>query len=331
MLFRQNLNEAQDKLEELTQVSHQNINNVLKQYFTSINPISDVGETLISIVPKMDFEEWYQHAMDSRGGMLGSGSMEWPINVEERLSLQYQLIQSMANDSIDVSDFAFDFTHQGSNINDSNRAFVSQVIAPFHKDMLRVITPYIEGQENRANSDEISSGNNTVYFTTSPVQTTRAVVLSSAALLDSIASYKEKVRGDNYFRSKHPEHAADLLMFLEGFQNNLELLIAEIPENKLGSVVQETDEINSWRERFWPSVQEEFQKYTSPEAMAKAAVPAAIVLGASALGLLIGGGAVGAMAGGLIGNIIVGHAKPKEITDKIGKALQSDVPEPPHQ
>ena len=64
MLFRQNLNEAQDKLEELTQVSHQNINNVLKQYFNSINPISDLGETLISIVPKMDFEEWYQRAMD---------------------------------------------------------------------------------------------------------------------------------------------------------------------------------------------------------------------------------------------------------------------------
>ncbi len=329
MSFRQDLEEARDKLDELSDASHQNIDNVLKQYFNAINPISDVGETLVVNLPEMDFEEWYQRAMDSRGGMVGSGRLEWPINTEERLSLQYQLIQSMANGSVDISDFAFDFTHQGGQIDHSNRAFVSQVFVPFHKDMLRVITPYVQDLENGENSGESSSGKGTVYFTTPPVPTSRTVVLSSAALLDSIATYKEKIRGDNYLRGNHPEHAANLLVFLEELHSNLETLIAEIPAGKIGSTVQDTEEIKSWCERFWPSVQEEFQKYTSPEAMAKAAVPAAIVLGASALGLLIGGGAVGAMAGGLIGNIIVGHSKPKALTDKIEKALQSDVPEPP--
>lgn len=156
------------------------------------------------------------------------------------------------------------------------------------------------------------------------INTKRVVVLSSAALLDSVVQYREKVRGDNFLHGKYPEYAKELLEFLQILETNLELLIADIPITDHSLPTQENNEIELWGSRFWPLVKTEFEKYTSPENMAKSAVPAAIVLGASTLGLLIGGGAVGAGAGAFIGNTIVGHAKPKELSDKIEKALTSD-------
>lgn len=149
-----------------------------------------------------------------------------------------------------------------------------------------------------------------------------ALIFSSASLLDSILVYREKIRGDNHLGSNHPEHKEELLEFLDWLSAAVEELVLQAPITANLQTLETEPTVVSWRVQYWQNAKAEFAKYTSAESVAKTTVPAAIVLGASAIGLLIGGGAVGAGAGALIGNSIVGHAKPKEFTDKIESALE---------
>ena len=154
------LKEVRDRLEELTHASHQDIGLVMKQYFHPIRPESKVGSLLLETIPSTDFNEWFSEALSTRGGMVGSGQLNWPLDTDERVSLQYQLIQAIANEELDLSDVVHDFIYDGpsSNINDCNYAFIIRVIVPFHNDLLRVLEPHIESSEN---NNDIAQRNTT--------------------------------------------------------------------------------------------------------------------------------------------------------------------------
>jgi len=157
----------------------------------------------------------------------------------------------------------------------------------------------------------------------------KSVILTSAALLDSIAEYREHLRGDNYLASEHKDHYDQVLSFLDWLYPAIQELILSIPYETEGKSLLNEESVKSWRHQYWPKAKEEFAKYTSPDSVAKATIPAAIVLTSSSLGLLLGtgtvlGAAAGASAGAFIGNTLVGHAKPKELTDKIEEAFEPD-------
>lgn len=156
----------------------------------------------------------------------------------------------------------------------------------------------------------------------------KSVVLTSAALLDSIATYREQLRSNNYLSSEHAEHLNELVEFLDWLYSSVQELILRIPNETEGKPLLQELEVRSWREQYWPKATAEFANYTSPESVAKATVPAVIVLTTSAIGLLLGAGtlfgaAAGAGAGAYIGNTLIGHAKPKELTEKIEDSLES--------
>ena len=152
----------------------------------------------------------------------------------------------------------------------------------------------------------------------SPAASKHALVLTVANLIESIGVYREKIRGDNQLFINAPARKSELIKFLDKLSNDLELLIKIIDTGN-----ENYTEIENWREQYWTTTKREIEKYVSPENLAKSTVPSAIVFGASAIGFLIGGGAVGAAAGTYVGSTIVGHAKPKDVTEKAIESLDS--------
>lgn len=140
------LKEARDRLDELFLTSFQNMEGALERYIKLFRPESPAGEVLSELLTESDFVQWYNETCDGHHGGVGSGKLDWPPDIKQRVYLQYHLLEGMCGPHIDLDNFAHMFTYVGPNINDNNTAFIEQVIVPFHNDVLRLLTPAIEAQ-----------------------------------------------------------------------------------------------------------------------------------------------------------------------------------------
>jgi len=145
--------DAKSRLEEVSRASHQNIDDALKRYAHALSRTGPVGTELAELLPAVDFNSWYQSALATKGGMVGSAKLNWPLEPEDRVALQYELVHRIAAEEIDLTDFTYTFTHEANNFNANNYAFFERVLVPFHNDLVRIMTPLVE-TENEAEANE---------------------------------------------------------------------------------------------------------------------------------------------------------------------------------
>jgi len=115
--------DAKSRLEEVSRASHQNIDDALKRYAHALSRTGPVGTELAELLPAVDFNSWYQSALATKGGMVGSAKLNWPLEPEDRVALQYELVHRIAAEEIDLTDFTYTFTHEANNFNANNYAF----------------------------------------------------------------------------------------------------------------------------------------------------------------------------------------------------------------
>ena len=59
----------------------------------------------LTSVESVDFDAWYTDRKSTIGGMVGSGQLSFPTNLDERLSLMYQLLRKINAEEVDFLDF----------------------------------------------------------------------------------------------------------------------------------------------------------------------------------------------------------------------------------
>jgi hypothetical protein len=92
----------------------------------------------ISMLPAVDFDAWWQAASSTRGGRVGSGSLNWPTDRAERVSIQLRLLEAMTGSQIDLTDFALDFCYASSRYDDNLFQFSQRVLRPFLRDFVEL-------------------------------------------------------------------------------------------------------------------------------------------------------------------------------------------------
>lgn len=154
--------DAKHRLEEVSRASHQNVDDALKRYAYTLSRTGPVGSALETILPDIDFESWYEAALSTQGSMVGSAKLTWPLEPDQRVALQYELIHRIAAAEIDLTDFAFTFTYEANSFNDNNYAFFERVLVPFHNDLIRILKPLIEAEDEEEEfgrpTGEVSAG-----------------------------------------------------------------------------------------------------------------------------------------------------------------------------
>jgi len=146
--------EAKERLSEVSNASHQNIDDALQRYNHALRSSDSLREILSDILPEVDFYSWYKSATATQGGMVGSARLSWPLDPSERMALQYELLQKLSVGIIDLTDFTYTFTYEKNSFDANNAAFVSRVLVPFHNDLIRAIEPYLQTSAGDTESEK---------------------------------------------------------------------------------------------------------------------------------------------------------------------------------
>jgi hypothetical protein len=88
-----------------------------------------------STLPSTNFDEWYANAQRTGGSMIGSGSLDWPIDRARRIALQIALCRAIAANTVDLLGFVMHFYYSGSNLSANVSSFASRVLDPMLRDI----------------------------------------------------------------------------------------------------------------------------------------------------------------------------------------------------
>ena len=110
-------------------------------------------------VESVDFEKWHTQIQSTEGSMFGSGNLSFPVNIDERLSLMYQLLLKIQRGDIDFLNFTTTFFAVGdSRIDSFIYAFNHAITEPLSRELGYRFEELIESfPENQRDSIPISS------------------------------------------------------------------------------------------------------------------------------------------------------------------------------
>ena len=118
------------------------------EYDTFVRPLKRLNAVLGSaelkgitddLKSKVDFDEFLQ-AANKPTGMVGSASLNWPVEREQELGLTICLIEKGANDPDWFRGFAHEYYYGGGKITHDLRKVTSSVLVPFNRDLKAVAT-----------------------------------------------------------------------------------------------------------------------------------------------------------------------------------------------
>jgi len=151
----------------------------------------------------IEFEDWYSGVLSSKGGMAGSGKLTFPTDLDNRLSLMYQLLLRVAKGEVGVVGFAHDFFATGDNRIDSYiQAFSDAVVEPLTRELAYRIEELEEGlpEDDReacglASIQIIHKAENVIQQSASGSRISQTINVVSQPELDTLfAELREELR-----------------------------------------------------------------------------------------------------------------------------------------
>ncbi len=154
------------------------------------------------------------------------------------------------------------------------------------------------------------------------------LLFSLASLQQQIAEFRERIRGNNQL---DPDFKRELLAFLDGLDKSLEDLANLVPPSG-DKTVPEADATSAatWLVLYKKRVLEGLKDYCAPNNVADTTLPVGVILGCGTVGALVAG-PVGFGAGAFFGQLVVRHAKPGTVGDKLKEVLEAESREETHE
>ena len=141
------LEELRATRDDLQNASRQSFEGIFERYVSLLLPDTPLGKLLQGLLPKVDFDAFWKEGMESIGGMVGSGSLKFPNDRAQRVSMQLELMSRMAKGTPSVLDVTYHFFYTGSGFSENEQSFVRQVIIPFQRDLASLISPYLQEEK----------------------------------------------------------------------------------------------------------------------------------------------------------------------------------------
>jgi hypothetical protein len=116
--------------DDVARATYANFQNSLQRLVALLEPSRELGQLAARFLPAVDFESWYEEALATQRGLVGSGRLNWPVSNGERVALQLELLKRLADGSISIADFTDEFTRVSKYFDSNVRAFGQQVFLP---------------------------------------------------------------------------------------------------------------------------------------------------------------------------------------------------------
>ena len=122
-LLRSDMNTFDDRL------------SLLMDYCRS-DEIFGVIDSQLKEVANVDFNSWYTERLATRKGMVGSADLIFPTDIDERMSIMYQLMSKIRSGEVDFSSFTHNFFASGNSTFDSEiYAFNDAIVEPLRREL----------------------------------------------------------------------------------------------------------------------------------------------------------------------------------------------------
>ncbi len=140
-----------DRLDDALRSEHRNFAQRLAEWLNLLDNSPASSQVVAELEDGLDFNAWFQHAVSSRRGMVGSGRLDWSSDRKTRLGQTLGLVRHLASEENAGINFAMGFMYAGSNLNDNISKIVDQLIEPFGRDLWKHIV-----RTNRSSSSQAS-------------------------------------------------------------------------------------------------------------------------------------------------------------------------------
>lgn len=93
-------------------------------HFCESDPVFSDIHAQLSSVPKVDFDRWYAERTGTVRSMVGSGSLSFPTDTEQKMALMYELLRRINDERVSFNGFIHNFfALSSSSITDYIHAF----------------------------------------------------------------------------------------------------------------------------------------------------------------------------------------------------------------
>lgn len=128
-----------DRLDDVLRSEHRNFAQRLTDWLGLLDSSPESSWVIKNLEKGIDFDSWFQEALKTRRGMVGSGRLNWSSDRTERLGQTLALVRYLAAEEGAGVNFAMSFMYAGSNLNDNVQKVVDQLIEPFGRDLWKHI------------------------------------------------------------------------------------------------------------------------------------------------------------------------------------------------
>jgi hypothetical protein len=132
-------NEYVELASEVLASSYQFFELNLRRWFEVVDREPAIAAIINRLEAAVDFDSWYDQGLKTRGGMVGSGRLQWPSDQATRIGLQLNLFRRFADEKLDPKDFAINFLYSDNNFNVMVRDVSLQVFQPMIGDLRRYV------------------------------------------------------------------------------------------------------------------------------------------------------------------------------------------------
>jgi len=140
--------EFEDLLDTVLRADHETFGLHLTDFIAYLDASPESKPIVDDLEAKVDFEDWYEKALTTRRGMVGSGKLDWSQDRQERHGQFLGLLRFLAADEQAPMNFSMQFAYAGNNFNDNLYKLNNQYIEPFSRRLLK----HIEAHHNRSTS-----------------------------------------------------------------------------------------------------------------------------------------------------------------------------------
>jgi len=120
---------------DLLNSNHDTFVNNLRRFLFVLRDNSVFKSVLAEELPAVDFSAWYADATTTVSGMVGSGTLNWPIERPKRLALQKALLNSIGQGTESVPGFCNKFMYSGNQFDSMVDEVNRQIVEPFMRDV----------------------------------------------------------------------------------------------------------------------------------------------------------------------------------------------------
>jgi hypothetical protein len=159
--FRAVYNELSDAV---TSAKYQFFQDHLENFFRNIDDTLRVHRVVADLESRVDFPTWYAECKETMGSMVGSATLTWPKDRNDRLAMRVALLRAISNRNPDFDEFCQYFLYTANDYDVHVSDISRQIFLPTTRELIRYIEQNFDSADIPASDRTVTINHNSKEY-----------------------------------------------------------------------------------------------------------------------------------------------------------------------